>query len=318
MNYQCQSPVLLIFFNRPDTFQKVFDQVRKARPTHLILAQDGPRNEEDKEGIVACRSIAENIDWECQVIREYSDINLGCGVRPQSAISKALEFYDRVIILEDDCVPADSFFRYCDELLEKYKDDERIAYISGLNHFETWDCGEQDYFFTKTGAIWGWATWANKWNRYYDYYVSGIINPYVLKLVERQFPHPDLVKSRKDGWIRAYASATNGEKLSFWDNQWGFVKYSQNMLVITPKFNQIHNIGVGNASTHAQHQTGVTYKRFKNFFYIPVHELSFPLTYAKYAVCDMEYDFLVYKASLGNPIRRKMSTVMKKIYKKGM
>lgn len=165
MNYQCKSPVLLIFFNRPDTFQQVFEQVRKAKPPRLILAQDGPRNEMDKEGILLCRKIAEKIDWNCEVVREYSEVNLGCGIRPQSAISKALELFDRVIILEDDCVPAESFFRYCDEMLEKYRDDERIAYISGLNHFETWDCGEQDYFFTKTGAIWGWATWANKWNR---------------------------------------------------------------------------------------------------------------------------------------------------------
>ena len=314
--YKCKSPVLLIFFNRPDTFEKVFEKVREAQPENLILVQDGPRDERDIANVRKCREIASNIDWDCNVIRDFSETNFGCGMRPQTGITMALSRFDRVIILEDDCVPADSFFRFCDEMLEKYQEDDRIAYISGLNHFETWDCGEQDYFFTKTGAIWGWATWANKWNHYYDYHVSGVKNPYVLRLVEQQFPHPEIAKSRKAGWLRAYEASKNGEKLSYWDNQWGFVKYSQNMLVITPRVNQIYNVGVGIASTHAQSQTNAVYKRFRNFFFIPTHQMKFPLTHPEYVICDVEYDSFVYKAALRNPVRRMAAAVVKKIIRR--
>lgn len=315
MEYCCNSPVALIFFNRPDSFSKVFESVRKAKPKKLFLIQDGPRNDADKEKIEECRRIAEGIDWECDVVREYSEVNLGCGVRPQSGITKAFESVERLIILEDDCVPCDSFFKYCDECLEKYKNDERICYISGLNHFERWDTGEDDYFFAKTGAIWGWATWKRAWSEYYDYYVKDIGDKRILSLVEKQVEHKYMAKSKRDGWERARNSAENGEKLSYWDVQWGFVKYSQNMLVVVPKYNQICNIGAGADSTHAQN-IKKQFKKYKSFVFIPTKELTFPLKHPKFCVCDVEYDKLVYKCSAGNPIRRKVARVAKKILRK--
>lgn len=312
MSYKCKTPVLLIFFNRPDTFEKVFAEVRKVKPYNLILVQDGPRNENDKVQIEKCRRIAENIDWDCNVVREYSEVNLGCGMRPQTGITKALELFERVIVLEDDCVPAESFFRYCDEMLEKYRDDERIAYISGLNHFGNWDCGSQDYFFTKTGAIHGWATWRRVWSKYYDYNVKDVDNPQILNLVKNQITNSVIATNRIESWKRARASIKNGEKLSYWDNQWGFVKYSQNMLVIVPKYNQICNIGIGATSTHAQSLKNTTFRKYKNFVYIPVTKMTFPLNHPQYVICDNEYDNLVYKIMAGNPFRRNISSMLKK------
>lgn len=317
MGYKCKTPVLLIFFNRPDTFRRVFDKVREAAPANLILVQDGARNEKDEAAIQECRSIAENVDWECNVVRDYSAVNLGCGMRPQTGITKALELFERVIILEDDCVPDESFFQYCDEMLEKYENDDRIAYISGLNHFENWDCGEQDYFFTKTGAIHGWATWRRVWLKYYDYHVAGIGDEYTLRLVKQQFTNQVIAESRTQNWIRAYKSAKNGEKLSYWDNQWGFVKYSQNMLVIVPRRNLICNIGGGADSTHAQSLKNTTFQKYKNFIYIPTSSLLFPLRHPRYVLCDNDYDRLVYKIMAGNPVRRKVAPVIKKILRRG-
>lgn len=312
MEYRCNTPVLLIFFNRPDTFGAVFEQVRKARPKTLILAQDGPRDDSDLEPIKRCREIAENIDWECEVIRYYSEQNLGCGVRPQTAITSALDSFEQLIILEDDCVPADSFFPYCEEMLEKYRDDERICYISGLNHFEEWDCGENDYFFAKTGAIWGWATWRRAW-KYYDYYVKDITDEYTLKLLKTQIPNKNVFKSRKASWIKANESLVTKEKLSYWDVQWGFVKYSQSMLVIVPAKNLIHNIGVGNTSTHAKKLKTTSFVKYKNFVFIPTHEMEFPLTHPKVCICDTEYDNLVYKCTVANPFKRIAAKLLKKL-----
>ena len=312
MDYRCNTPILLIFFNRPDTFEKVFEKVREARPKTLILAQDGPRTEKDLVGIEQCRKIAENVDWECDVIKQYSDVNLGCGVRPQSAISFALERFETVIILEDDCVPSNSFFPYCEELLEKYKDDERVGYISGLNHFETWDCGEQDYFFSRAGAIWGWATWRRAWAQYYDYYAKNINDEYVLKLYKQQVASDYISKSRIESLKKANNSLTTGEKLSYWDTQWGFAHFTQSMLVVVPKKNLICNIGVGASSTHAKNMKTQKFVKYKNMVFIPTYELTFPLKHAKACVADMEYHNLIYKCITPSWIKRVVAKILKR------
>ncbi len=319
MDYRCMTPVALIFFNRPDTFEKVFEKVRIARPKTLFLIQDGPRSEKDIEPIMQCRAIAESIDWDCEVIKDYSDVNLGCGVRPQSGITNAFKQVERLIILEDDCIPEETFFKYCEEMLERYADDQRICYISGLNHFETWNCCEGDYFFAKTGAIAAWATWKRAWSTYYDYYVADIANEHLLSLVKKQISNKTVAQTRAAAWVRSNNSLKNGEKLSHWDVQWGFVKYSQNMLVIVPKYNQIHNIGVGASSTHAQSLKDSSkngYVKYKNFVFIPTHKLEFPLNHPTHCICDVDYDNLVYKCSSGNPVRRTLAKIVKKILRR--
>lgn len=315
MSYSCNTPVLMIFFNRPDTFEKVFEKVREAKPKTLILAQDGPRNDDDVASIEACRKIAENIDWDCNVIHDYSEVNLGCGVRPQSAITGALEKFESVIILEDDCIPSNSFFPYCEELLERYKDDERIAYISGLNHFEEWDCGKSDYFFTKAGAIWGWATWRRAWNRHYDYYVQTIQDEYVLKLYKQQVADKTVFENRLSSLKKAFDSFSNKEKLSYWDTQWGFAQYTQNMMAIVPKVNLIHNIGIGITSTHAKTLKNAQFVKYRNFVFIPTHELKFPINHPQFCAPDMEYHKLIYKCSRGTPIKRTIKKFINLILK---
>lgn len=309
--YMLNVPVALIFFNRPDTFKRVFDEVRKAKPTKLFLIQDGARdgNESDKEKILECRKIVENIDWNCEVHKNYSNVNLGCGKRPATGISWVFEHVDRAIILEDDCVPCKTFFGYCSEMLERYKDDERISYVSGLNHFGEWDCGKYSYFFAKTGAIWGWATWKRAWDRY-DYYVSAINDPYLCRIAAQQVTDREVSKARISTWKHANTTAQSGEKLSYWDVQWGFVKYSQNQLVVVPKYNQICNIGVGEQSTHAQ---SVQTKKRQGFFFIPVRELELTLVHPPVCMCDQEYDTKVYNSTHGNIVVYKAKKMIKSL-----
>ena len=305
MEYTCLTPVLLIFFNRPDTFAKVFEKVRKAKPKTLILAQDGPRDDKDLAGINACRRIAENVDWACDIIYDYSQENLGCGVRPQSAITNALNKFEQIIILEDDCVPSDSFFQYCDEMLEKYKDDERISYISGLNHFETWDCGENSYFFAKTGAIWGWATWKRAW-AFYDYGVELVNDAYLQKTIKGQVNDRYVADAKLNAWKQVNKLTKEQVKLSYWDVQWGLVKYSQNQVVIVPKYNQICNIGIGETSTHAQKTKKAQFKKNVSYFFIPTHTLQFPLVHPRYCYPDVYYDKKVNKNLNHHKIFRKL------------
>ena len=313
MSLQLETPVALVFFNRPDTFSRVFEKVRKVRPQKIFLIQDGPRenNSDDLEKINQCRKIAENIDWNCEVHKNYSEVNLGCGERPASGISWVFDNVDRAIILEDDCVPCDTFFRYCEEMLERYKDDQRISYISGLNHFEEWDCGEYSYFFAKTGAIWGWATWKRAWGKY-DYYASVINDEYVKRILPLQISDKDTSVSRMNSWKIANQSIVTNEKLSYWDGQWGLVKYSQNQLVIVPKYNQISNIGIGESSSHAQSIKRNKFRKYKSFFFIPTKELEFPLTHQTVCMCDMEYDNLVYTSTRGNRVIYNAKKLVKK------
>jgi len=131
--YKTDVAVLLLFFNRPDTFSQVFEQVRLARPSKLFLYQDGPRGEKDLAGIKACRKIAENIDWQCEVHRKYQEKNYGCDPSEYIAQTWAFSVVDKCIVLEDDDVPSQSFFPFCKEMLDRYENDKRITMISGFN-----------------------------------------------------------------------------------------------------------------------------------------------------------------------------------------
>ncbi len=314
-------PVLLIFFNRPDTFEKVFEAVRKARPSKLFLACDGPREgrDDDVKKINECKKIAADIDWECEVYTDYSEKNLGCGIRPQSAITNAFKKTDRLVILEDDCVPHESFFPYMAELLEKYKDDERIGMISGLNHFKEWDCGGYSYCFTQTGAIWGWATWERVWKDY-DYSVKEIDSPHVQKLMCNNITLKRAKKKKIQSFINARQRILNGENISFWDFQFGFLKAIKGYLSIVPRINLICNIGVGESSTHAQKNVSSSWKKGMLHF-IPTANIGLPLVHPNFIICDHDYDDAVdAKWGYPNPFLRQFNRgirLMKKLFKIG-
>ncbi len=130
-----KTPVTFIIFKRPDTTEKVFEVIRQAQPEKLFVIADGPRDDREGEAekCEATRSIIEKVDWDCEVIKNYSDINLGCAKRVSSGINWVFENVEESIILEDDCIPDLTFFRFSEELLEKYRDDTRIASITAQN-----------------------------------------------------------------------------------------------------------------------------------------------------------------------------------------
>lgn len=299
--------VALIFFNRPSTLRQVFDEIKKAQPPKLFLIQDGPRNEQDEIKIQECRKIVSNIDWTCEVITDYAEENLGCGVRPQSGITNAFKQVDKLIILEDDCVPDNSFFQYCEDLLNRYQNDERISYISGLNHFEAWDFGGDSYGFTKTGAIWGWATWRRAWEKY-DYAVSEINNGYIKKQLRNNVKD---APKRISVWEETNRRVAQGEKISYWDWQWGFVKYTQSQYVVVPKYNLICNIGTGLESTHAQKATS-KHRKYKDYNHMPTKPIEFPLTHPKHMLCAEDYDERVLKTTRGNILKKMLKMVTRK------
>lgn len=320
-NFKTDVPVLLIFFTRPDTFSKVFEAVRKARPSKLFLACDGPRDNrpDDIAKIEECKKIASNIDWECEVYTNYSQENLGCGVRPQSAITWALSIVDRIVILEDDCVPDETFFPYMAELLEKYKDDERIGMVSGLNHLRTWNCDKYSYCFTRTAAIWGWGTWARVWKDY-DYTVESLQSPYIQQLIKKQITFDRAKDAKVKLWLRTTERVKSGENISYWDSQFGYLKMYKGYLSIVPRTNLIHNIGVGESSTHANSNISLEWKKGMLHF-IPTENIETPLNHPDFIMCDTEYDDTVDRIwGFPNPIVRqwgRAKRLLKRIFKRG-
>lgn len=279
-------PVYLNFFNRPDTFAKVFEAVRIARPSKLFLACDGPRanRTDDIENVSKCKKIASNIDWECEVHQNYSEENLKCGMRMNTGITWAFEYVDRLIILEDDCVPSQDFFLFCEELLEKYKDDERIYMINAMNHLGMYKDTPNSYFFGP-GCCWGWATWKRAWDTM-DFYMNFLKDEYSMKCVERKYPfYKDAIRVGKD----RMAILNSGGKLTAWTYQSGMACALQSQMAIVPSVNLITNIGLTADSEHAVSNMRKLPKKTQAYFNAPIYKLNFPLKHPKYVVEDWVY-----------------------------
>lgn len=291
LDYKYNVPVAIVFFNRPSCLKKVFEAVANAKPSKLFLIQDGARegNSKDVENIQKCRDIVECVDWDCEVVKIYSDTNLGCGKRVSSGITEAFKTVDRLMILEDDCVPADSFFPFCEELLEKYKDDTRINMISGMNHLGEYDCGGNDYFFCKTGAIWGWATWKRVWDLY-DYEMKFMSDKYTMECFEKSLAN-NIYKKRymKMGQSR-YQDFCAGKRLTAWTYQFGMMRYLFSQLIIVPRVNMVSNIGAGTEATHGKSEIRHEPKQTQRILMMKTHEMAQPYTHPHYVVEDDEYD----------------------------
>ena len=191
------SAVLMLFFNRPDSFRQVFEEVRKARPSRLFLYQDGPRGAQDMEGIMACRQIAEQVDWECDVRRNYQQHNQGCDPSGYLSHKWAFSLADKVMVLEDDVVPSQSFFPFCKEMLDRYEHDQRVGMIAGFNVDEVTPDVPYDYFFTTAFSIWGWASWrrvVDRWDGSYAFMDDAFAMRQLRDMVAKQRLRPDFLR----------------------------------------------------------------------------------------------------------------------------
>lgn len=168
-NWQLQTPVVFFIFDRPDTTARVFAEIARGKPPKLLLVADGPRPDHpgEAEKCAAARAVVEQVDWPCEALTDYAETNLGCRRRVSSGLDWVFATVEEAIILEDNCLPHPTFFRFCEELLERYRDDERVMRISGGNHKFGRKIGTDSYYFTRYAHVWGWASWRRAW-RYYD------------------------------------------------------------------------------------------------------------------------------------------------------
>lgn len=242
-----ETSILLLVFNRPDTTEKVFLKIREIQPSRLFIAADGPRHHKagEKEKCEAARKLVlEGIDWPCEVKTLFREENLGCGKAVSGAISWFFDHVEEGIILEDDCVPDLSFFRFCEAMLEKYRHDERISIISGNNFQQGNWRGDGSYFFSGRCHIWGWATWKRTW-KHFDLELTGW-NTRTLKEVVRSYYTG---KKELAFWKLMYRQVKN-RKVDSWALPFTFSVWRSGGINIIPNVNLVSNIGFGDEATH--------------------------------------------------------------------
>lgn len=295
-------PILFVFFRRKDTALKSFECIRKIQPSKLYLACDGARTNVDGEQELVeetRKEIIAKIDWSCDIHTLFQDKNLGCGMGVYTAISWLFANEEQGIILEEDCVANESFFYYVAELLDRYKDDNRIGMIAGTNIIPHYSM-PYSYCFSKYAYTWGWATWRRAWQHmrinmdFLKHHQDDVLN-------NRGYQGKDVSQ-----WKWQLSMITKGH-VSAWDWQWFFSLASQNQLCVMPKVNLVSNIGNDSMSTHTA---------FSNTF-IPSHELDFPLIHPLYVMPDSAYDHQFYKKRNSIPfiIKRMMPYGIKQFIK---
>ena len=242
-------PILLILFNRPDNTRKLIDHLRITKPSVLYIAVDGPRanRPDDQQNVAACIRLLDDIDWPCQVHRRIAGSNLGCGLNVSGAISWFFENVTEGIILEDDCLPSEAFFVYCQLLLPRYRHVPSVMMLSGNRWHDEFPI-DTDYFFSLFTSTWGWATWRRAW-QHYDYTMSDWPAQKKTQSFVDWLKTPPIQTFWLHKLANYYQHISRG--IDNWDFQWQYTVFKNKGLVVTPQQNLVQNIGVVGVHTHS-------------------------------------------------------------------
>ena len=275
-------PVALFIYRRPEMTERVWQALARARPDRLFIVADGPKDAADRAACLAARRIVDRVTWPCERLTNYADSNLGCGPRMNSGLAWAFEQCEEAIILEDDCLPHPTFFRFCDEMLDRYRATAGVMSVTGANYQFGRRRGEASYYFSRYPLIWGWATWRRAWQLH---------DPDITKWTElrrtdwlrRALGHPTAAeywRVKMDGVV-----ARPGE---YWDYPWMFACWANGGLTVTPNVNLVTNIGYGPSGTHTTNPRS-------RFASVPAEPMSFPLTHQADIVPHDDADHFFYQ-----------------------
>lgn len=287
---QFEIPIVLFLFKRAEKAALIIDQISRVKPQKIYLIGDGPRNDSEKFEVESCRSIVEShIDWDCKILYNYADENRGVFQNIAGGAKWVFEREPMAIFLEDDNYPALSFFSYCEELLEKYEDDTRILWICGTNYLQKYEPEDgSDYVFTKLMLPCGWASWANKFNKFYSGDLSLYRDVIIKGKVQKEYNNKLLYQHDYPSWNRILKSVSDNRMPSSWDYQMAFSLRANNLFGIAPKYNLIRNIGADMSSIHGG--TSMDNIMTRRFCEIPIYELMFPLKHPKALLIDEKFE----------------------------
>jgi hypothetical protein len=241
-----QTAVLFLVFNRPDTTQTVFDAIRKAKPPRLYVAADAARESKsgEAEKVQQVREIVKAVDWDCEVKTLFREKNLGCKYAVSSAIDWFFENEEQGIILEDDTLPSQSFFWFCESMLDKYSASKTVMHVGG---YKPENIGFDAYSisFTRAVHVWGWASWRDRWKQYHVECRDHVNDLDALADYE-YFNNSAATNSRV-----AVLKKLCANLIDTWDFQWSMAVRFSGGVTIRPSVNLVENIGLGHAdATH--------------------------------------------------------------------
>jgi hypothetical protein len=294
-------PVLFIIYNRPDLASLVFEEIRRIRPKELFVFADGPKESipGDYELCRITRKVIDNIDWECNLQTLFSDRNNGCRVAVSSAIDWFFDNVNEGIILEDDCVPSQSFFKFCEQLLDYYKDDTRIMQICGTKVVDSYHQDGCSYYFSKYGPIWGWATWKRSW-KYYD------VNIKTWNEFEKAIRIYDFGFNKGEDIVRkAMFNTIVAGEIDTWDYQWAYAKIINSGLSIVPSFNLVTNIGYRNDATHTKNINELANRER--------YELQMPLIHPMFVARNKQADNVFFNKYLKKTLFSNIVAFVKRV-----
>lgn len=272
-----KTPLLFLVFNRPEPTAQVFEEIRKARPEKLFIAADGPRptRPEDIEKCKKVREIVSNIDWPCEVKTLFQEKNLGCKIGATTGITWFFDNVEEGIVLEDDCLPDQSFFPFCTELLERFRNNETISMICGCNESQTTP-SSYSYIYSRYGHLWGWASWRRVWKQY-DVTMKVWANRKNRAAIKKAMNDSEMWNSRAWSYTQTYKGIKDT-----WDFQWEAYRLLNHQYAVIPTVNMIQNLGFGKDATHTT-QTN-------SHLIMPRQQMLFPLKHNPEIVPDTSYD----------------------------
>lgn len=309
-NTSLSTPIVLLIFNRPDLTAIVFEAIAQVKPKKLLVVADGPRFPEEAEKCQRARAVIEKVNWDCEVLTNFSEKNLGCGRRVASGLDWVFSKVEEAIILEDDCIPTPSFFNFCQVLLDYYRYDKRVMHISGNNFQANQSRTDYSYYLSKYSHIWGWATWRRAWN-HFD--LSMKTWPKFKESGMLKFVCEDPYEQKY--WTKTFEQVFDGTINTVWSYQWQYACWCQNGLSVLPNFNLVSNIGFGLDATHTRGNSC-----FSNIPTVDIWKIDHPQFIVRHQEADVyTFDHVFYgkdmrrNAKLDRRLRRKLSPLKNKI-----
>ncbi|MDD3107334.1 MAG: glycosyltransferase family 2 protein [Bacilli bacterium] len=306
-------PVVLFIFRRLKAIE-VMKRIAEVKPKKLYLLGDNGRTDQEKMEVAECRRLVENeINWNCEVIKNYATENRGVYENIGLGAKWVFEQEEKAIFLEDDNLPETTFFRYCEELLNKYEDDTRILWVCGTNYLGSYAPDDNaSYMFTRHMLPCGWASWKKKFLSFYDGDLKLVDNKKLVEKASNNYYNKRLFKQYKRAWGKERRRIASGVKPGSWDYQMDFAIKVNGLYGIAPSKNQIRNIGVDKYSIHGGNRNTIMTKRFTQMKSYP---LDFPLKHPEVVLIDSGFERKIYKIVV-YPIIGRINNLFIKIIRK--
>lgn len=288
------TPVVLFLFKRYKSVLQILDVLRKVQPKTIYLVSDAGRNDIEQQEVMKVRKLVEGaINWKCNVYKDYATENRGVFDNIGMGALRVFQKEQRAIFLEDDNLPEETFFEYCEELLDMYEKNEKILWICGTNYYEKMPLNlENNFFFTQHLLPCGWASWGNKFKKFYDSALELVENPIAMGNFKQSYRNKILYKQQLNDIMNEYNRKMKGERYLSWDYHMLLSIRAQGLMGIAPRYNQIKNIGVDSASIHGgSSMMNIMTRRFCE---IPTRKMPLPLKKEKVYI-NKKADYLLTK-----------------------